>query len=192
MALNILRAGLPTVVWNRSPDTANRLGQQGAEVAASAADAVGRAEVVVTMVTDADADADAVESLAVDQGMLAAMAEGAIWAQMSTIGVSGTERVANLVNQRRPDVDLVDAPVAGSRGPAQQGKLVVFASGPEQVRDRVAPVFDAVGQHRSVIPSAVRHASARAGSTGNTRTGYGADEIAAATSAHADSSTARS
>jgi 3-hydroxyisobutyrate dehydrogenase len=142
MAVNILRAGLPTVVWNRSPDTANRLRQHGAEVAKSAADAVRRADIVVTMVTDADA----VESLAMDQGTLAAMAEGAIWAQMSTIGVSGTERVANLVNERRPDVHLVDAPVAGSRGPAEQGKLVVFASGPEQVRDRVAPVFDAVGQ----------------------------------------------
>ncbi|GAA4563901.1 NAD(P)-dependent oxidoreductase [Micromonospora coerulea] len=142
MAGNILRAGLPTVVWNRHPEPARRLGDQGAEVAESPADAVRRADVVVTMVTDADA----VRSIATDQGMLAAMAEGAVWAQMSTIGVTETERLARLVAAERPDIVLVDAPVAGSRGPAEQGKLVVLASGPEQVRDRVAPVFDAVGQ----------------------------------------------
>jgi 3-hydroxyisobutyrate dehydrogenase len=142
MAGNILRAGLPTVVWNRHPEPARGLGDQGAEVADSPADAVRRADVVVTMVTDADA----VRSIAVDQGMLAAMAEGAVWAQMSTIGVTETERLARLVAAERPDVVLVDAPVAGSRGPAEQGKLVVLASGPEQARERVAPVFDAVGQ----------------------------------------------
>jgi 3-hydroxyisobutyrate dehydrogenase len=142
MAANILRAGLPTVVWNRRPDPARRLGEQGAEVAETPADAVRRAEVVITMVTDADA----VVSIAADQGMLTAMADGAIWAQMSTIGVSATERIARLVREQRPDVILLDAPVAGSRGPAEQGQLVILASGPEDVRDRVAPVFDAIGQ----------------------------------------------
>ncbi|PWU51361.1 hypothetical protein DLJ46_05185 [Micromonospora globispora] len=142
MAANILRAGLPTVVWNRRPEPARQLGGQGAEVADSPAEAVRRADVVITMVTDADA----VVSIAADLGMLAAMAEGVIWAQMSTIGVSGTERIARLVTEQRPDVVLLDAPVAGSRGPAEQGKLVVLASGPEQVRDRIGPVFDAIGQ----------------------------------------------
>ncbi|MCW3819926.1 NAD(P)-dependent oxidoreductase [Micromonospora sp. DR5-3] len=142
MAGNVLRAGLPTVVWNRHPEPARRLGDQGAEVAASPADAARGADVVVTMVTDADA----IASIAFDQGMLAAMTEGAVWAQMSTIGAADTERFARQVAAERPDVTLLDAPVAGSRGPAAQGKLVVFASGPEEVRDRVAPVFDAVGQ----------------------------------------------
>ncbi|MGR6320145.1 NAD(P)-dependent oxidoreductase [Micromonospora soli] len=142
MAANIIRAGLTTVVWNRRPEPARGLGEQGAEVATSPADAVRQADVVVTMVTDADA----VRSIAVDQGMLAALPDGAVWAQMSTIGVTETERLAELVGAQRPGVTLVDAPVAGSRGPAQQGKLVVLASGPEQVQARVAPVFDAVGQ----------------------------------------------
>ncbi|MCW3843716.1 NAD(P)-dependent oxidoreductase [Micromonospora yasonensis] len=142
MAANIIRAGLTTVVWNRRPEPAQGFAGQGAEVAASPADAVREADVVVTMVTDADA----VRSIAIDQGMLAALPDGAVWAQMSTIGVSETERLAETVATRRPGVTLVDAPVAGSRGPAQQGRLVVLASGPEQVRDRVAPVLDAVGQ----------------------------------------------
>ncbi|MEV4655914.1 NAD(P)-dependent oxidoreductase [Micromonospora sp. NPDC049301] len=142
MAANIIRAGLPTVAWNRRPEPARRLGEQGAEVAQSPADAVRRADVVITMVTDADA----VRSIATDQGMLAAMAQGAVWAQMSTIGVTETERLARLVAAERPDVVMVDAPVAGSRGPAERGELIVLASGPEQVRDPIAPVFDALGK----------------------------------------------
>jgi 3-hydroxyisobutyrate dehydrogenase len=142
MAASVLKAGLPTIVWNRRPEPARGLAEQGAEVADSPADAARRADVVITMVTDADA----VMSIAADQGMLTAMRQGAVWAQMSTIGVSGIERAAALVSQQRPDVTLVDAPVAGSRGPAEQGQLTIFASGPEEVRSRVAPVFDALGQ----------------------------------------------
>lgn len=141
MARAILRAGLPTTVWDRRPEAAEEFAAGGARAADDVADAVRNADVVITMVTDADA----VLSIA-GSGMLAALPRGAIWAQMSTIGVDGIERVQRLVEERRPDVTLLDAPVAGSRGPAEQGKLTVFASGPENVRDRVAPVFDAVGQ----------------------------------------------
>jgi 3-hydroxyisobutyrate dehydrogenase len=141
MARAILRAGLPTTVWDRRPEAAEELAADGVRVAHDVADAVRNADVVITMVTDADA----VLSIA-GSGMLAVLPRGAIWAQMSTIGVDGIERVQRLVEERRPDVTLLDAPVAGSRGPAEQGKLTVFASGPESARERVAPVFDAVGQ----------------------------------------------
>ncbi|SCL23437.1 NAD binding domain of 6-phosphogluconate dehydrogenase [Micromonospora rhizosphaerae] len=163
MAANILRAGLPTVVWNRRPEPARQLGEQGAEVADNPRDAVRGADVVITMVTDADA----VVSIADDQGMLAAMADGAIWVQMSTIGVSATERIARMVHERRPDVVLLDAPVAGSRGPAEKGHLVILASGPEQVRERIAPVFDAIGQRtvRWSRPGPPRNCSGSAGTT---------------------------
>jgi 3-hydroxyisobutyrate dehydrogenase len=142
MAVSALRAGIPTIVWNRRPAAAQELGGLGADVAGTAADAARRAAIVVTMVTDTDA----VISIARDQGMLAALAPGAIWAQMSTIGVAGTERVAALVRNERPDVMLLDAPVSGSREPAEQGQLTIFASGPEQARPRVAALFDALGQ----------------------------------------------
>jgi 3-hydroxyisobutyrate dehydrogenase len=78
--------------------------------------------------------------------MLAALAPGAIWVQMSTIGVAGIERVSTLVDQERPDIVLLDAPVSGSKDPAEQGQLTIFASGPDEFRERVAPVFDALGQ----------------------------------------------
>src|SRR6266542_4175248 len=142
MAASALRAGIPTIVWNRRPEATRDLVELGAEVAETAADAARRAAIVVTMVTDTDA----VVSIARDQGMLAALAQGAIWVQMSTIGVAGTERVAAMVQVERPDVTLLDAPVSGSRDPAEQGQLTIFASGPQEARSRVAPLFDALGQ----------------------------------------------
>jgi len=74
------------------------------------------------------------------------VAPGAIWAQMSTIGVAGIDRVAALAAGERPDVMLLDAPVSGSKDPAEQGQLMIFASGPGEGRARVAPLFDALGQ----------------------------------------------
>ena len=142
MALSALRAGIPTIVWNRDPGPTRALADAGAQVADSAADAAARAPIVVTMVTDADA----VLAIAGEQGMLAALADGAVWAQMSTIGVDGTDRVAALVDRERADVTMVDAPVSGSKEPAERGQLTIFASGPQEARSRVTPLFEALGQ----------------------------------------------
>ena len=142
MATSALRAGIPTIVWNRRPDPTRDLADLGAEVAETAADAAARAGIVITMVTDADA----VISIATEQGMLDALAPGSVWAQMSTIGVAGTERVIQLVEARRTDVTLLDAPVSGSKEPAEQGQLTIFASGPDDARSRVASLFDALSQ----------------------------------------------
>jgi 3-hydroxyisobutyrate dehydrogenase len=142
MAHNALRAGLPTIVWNRTPEATRDLAEAGAQVADSAADAALRAGIVVTMVTDADA----VLSLAREQGVLAALRPEAIWAQMSTIGVAGTDRLADLVRTQRRDVTFLDAPVAGSREPAERGELTIFASGPQEARSRITPLFTALGR----------------------------------------------
>jgi 3-hydroxyisobutyrate dehydrogenase len=140
MAVNTRRAGLPTVVWNREPGRTRDLVELGALAADSAAEAARGADIVVTMVTDVDA----VFAIAIDEGMLEAMAPGAIWVQMSTIGL-GIDRVAQLVAERRPDVTLLDAPVSGSKGPAEAGTLTIFASGPAGAQALVAPFFDAIG-----------------------------------------------
>jgi 3-hydroxyisobutyrate dehydrogenase len=142
MAASALRAHIPTIVWDVKPEQSGDLAGLGAQVADTATDAAARAEIVVTMVPDADA----VLSIATDQGMLDALARDAIWAQMSTIGVTGIDRVGALVASRRPDVTLIDAPVSGSKEPAEQGQLTIFASGPDGARSRTAPLFDALGQ----------------------------------------------
>jgi 3-hydroxyisobutyrate dehydrogenase len=172
MATSALRAGIPTIVWNRAPAATRDLAGLGAEVAETAADAARRAAIVVTMVTDTDA----VISIARDQGMLAALAPGAIWVQMSTIGVAGIERVAAMVEVERPDVMLLDAPVSGSRDPAEQGQLTIFASGPEGARSRVAALFDALGQ-RTVWVGAVG-AGSRLKLVNNTLVAFAAEGVA--------------
>jgi 3-hydroxyisobutyrate dehydrogenase len=173
MATSALRAGIPTIVWNRDPGATKDLAELGAEVVKTAADAARRAAIVVTMVTDADA----VVSIARDQGMLAALAPNAIWAQMSTIGIAGIERVAALVDAERPDVTLLDAPVSGSKVPAEQGQLTIFASGPDEARSHIGPLFEALGQ-RTFWAGAVG-AGSRLKLVNNTWLAFTAEAVAA-------------
>jgi 3-hydroxyisobutyrate dehydrogenase len=172
MATSALRAGVPTIVWNRGSGPTRDLAERGADVAESAADAARRAGIVVTMVTDADA----IMSIALDQGMLAALAPGAIWAQMSTIGVPGIDRVAALVRAERPDVLLLDAPVSGSKDPAEQGQLIIFASGPDEARPRVTPLFEALGQRTTWVGPA--GAGSRLKLVNNTWLAFGSESVA--------------
>jgi 3-hydroxyisobutyrate dehydrogenase len=137
MARSTARAGLDTTVWNRSPDKARPLADAGARVAEDAADAVAAADVVVTMLFDADSVA------AVVQDALPRARPGAVWLQTSTVGLDGTERLAALAE--RHGVGFVDAPVLGTRQPAEQGALTVLAGGPSSLRGAVEPVLDAIG-----------------------------------------------
>lgn len=138
MARNLLRAGgFSLRAWNRSAERAEPLGRDGAEVCAEVAEAARGAELLVTMLSDGDA----VHTVAAEA--LPELAADAIWIQMSTIGLRASERCAELAAQA--GVTLVDAPVLGTREPAEQAKLVVLASGPQDAREAVAPVFDAVG-----------------------------------------------
>jgi 3-hydroxyisobutyrate dehydrogenase len=172
MAESALRAGLPTTVWDRHAELTRDLSERGAEVAATAAEAVRQAGIVVTMVPDAAA----VISVARDQGMLAALPPAAIWVQMSTIGLAGINDVMAMVASERPDVVLLDAPVSGSKDPAKLGQLIIFASGPDEMRPRVAPLFDALGQRTVWVGSA--GAGTRLKLVNNTWLALGAEAVA--------------
>jgi 3-hydroxyisobutyrate dehydrogenase len=138
MARNLLAAGMKVSAWNRSREKAELLRQDGAEVADSPADAARGADFLLTML----ADADVIEG-AVAGDVLSALAEGGVWLQMSTVGEEDTRRLAETANEH--GVDFVDAPVLGTKQPAEQGQLIVLASGPEEARERSQPAFDAVG-----------------------------------------------
>jgi 3-hydroxyisobutyrate dehydrogenase len=134
MARNVAAAGHDVVVWNRTREKAEAT---GLPVAASPAEAIRDAELVATIL----ADLAAVES-AVDDAALAAFGSETVWIQSSTVGL-GIERLAARAAER--GIPFVDAPVSGTRQPAERGELLVLASGPEELRERCAPVFDAVG-----------------------------------------------
>jgi len=142
MARNLIGAGISTRVWDRSPSATGALADAGVVVAASAAEAVKDAGVVITMLSTADV----LDSVVFDGGMIDAFEAGAVWAQMGTIGVEATLRARDRLATRRPDVTFVDAPVSGSRGPAQQGQLLILASGPAGAAEALRPVFDVLGR----------------------------------------------
>ncbi|MGH3248130.1 MAG: NAD(P)-dependent oxidoreductase [Trebonia sp.] len=142
MARNLAAAGLPTRVWDREASATGPLADAGAVVAASPRDAVRGAAVVITMLPTADA----VESVIFDGQLAEAFAEGAVWAQMGTIGVEATLRIRDRLGAQRPGVMFVDAPVSGSKGPAEQGQLLILASGPAAAADPVRPAFDVIGR----------------------------------------------
>jgi 3-hydroxyisobutyrate dehydrogenase len=138
---NLARIGFIVHAWNRSPEKAQSLADDGAELGATPAEAARGATVIITMLSDAHAVLDVMEG---DDGALATASEGAIWVQMSTIGIAGTDDCAELAEHH--GLQFVDAPVLGTKGPAEQGELVVLASGPEELHERLAPIFDVVGR----------------------------------------------
>ena len=139
-ARRLLGAGMRVNAWDVFPAAAARLADAGAQVAAAPEDAVRDAGVVLTMVPTIASIEETMPRA------LAAMPRGATWLQMSTIGVEGTERAMALAKEHRPDVVFVDAPVSGSKSPAEQGKLLILASGPAATLDALAPVFSVLGQ----------------------------------------------
>lgn len=135
MVRNLLAHGFAVRAWNRTRSRAEELTADGATIAESPADAARGADVLVTMLLDADSTAAAGRAAAPE------LPAGAPWLQMATIGLAGLAEIAEIAGE----LTLVDAPVLGTRGPAVQGTLTVLAAGPEQIRDQARPVFDAVG-----------------------------------------------
>ena len=138
MAANLARAGLSVRGWNRTREKAEPLAGDGVEIVDEPAGAARDAAVLVTML----ADKEAVLEVAGDA--LGAAADEVLWLQMSTIGIEGTEACATLASER--GATFVDAPVLGTKAPAEAGELVVIASGPAKAREPAEPIFDAVGQ----------------------------------------------
>lgn len=130
MARNLAQAGHDVRVWNRTPEKAQAV--EGASACSSPGEAAAGADFVVTVLSDGDAVEESVAD--VDFG-------DAVWLQMSTVGLEATERLIEIAG----DVPFVDAPVVGTKKPAEDGKLVVLASGPADALERAQPVFDVVG-----------------------------------------------
>jgi 3-hydroxyisobutyrate dehydrogenase len=138
MSRNIKQAGFDVRAWNRTRQNAEPLADDGITVVDSPAEAVEGADVILTILSDGDAVLETAGQA------LAAAGDDALWLQMSTIGHEATDRCIDAA--REAGVLFVDAPVLGTKKPAEEGKLVVLASGPDEARARVEAIFDAVGQ----------------------------------------------
>ncbi|MFF7974076.1 NAD(P)-binding domain-containing protein [Streptomyces sp. NPDC007905] len=137
MARNLARAGLGVRAWNRTREKAEPLAADGIRVSDTPAEAVEGADVVLTMLYDGNTALDVMREAA------PALRPGVVWAQCTTAGI---ELVADLADfAREHGLTFYDAPVLGTRQPAEAGQLTVLAAGPEEGRATVTPVFDAVG-----------------------------------------------
>ncbi|MDT6982420.1 NAD(P)-dependent oxidoreductase [Streptomyces lusitanus] len=133
MARNLLKAGHTVRAWNRTRAKADPLAADGAHVAGTPAEAVESADVVLTMLYDGPATLETMRAAA------PALPRGAVWAQCTTSGIEDVAALAAFA--RDHGLRFYDAPVLGTRKPAEDGQLTVLADG----RDTVTPVFDAVG-----------------------------------------------
>jgi 3-hydroxyisobutyrate dehydrogenase len=133
MAKNLAEAGFPVRAWNRSSEKAEAI--DGVEVAQTPKEAAASARFAITMLADGDAVEDVANEAELDSDT--------IWLQMSTVGVVATERLQKLAETN--NVPFVDAPVLGTKQPAEKGELIVLASGPTGAREEAQPIFDAVG-----------------------------------------------
>jgi 3-hydroxyisobutyrate dehydrogenase len=137
MTRSLLRSGLDVTVWNRSPDRAAPLAADGAQVAGTAAEAVAGVDAVITMLWDGDSVAEVMTAA------LPSAPGGVLWAQTSTVSLHDAGvRLPALAD--RYGARYVDAPVLGTRQPAEEGKLLVLAAAPGPLRDPVTPLFEAV------------------------------------------------
>jgi 3-hydroxyisobutyrate dehydrogenase len=141
IARNLIAAGFPVSAWNRTAVRAAPLAGDGARLATTPADAARNADVVLTMLADGAAVQEAMSG---PTGALQAMRPGSVWIQMATVGLDWIDRLSDLASEH--GIELVDAPVSGSDGPAREAKLIVLASGPDEARARVQPIFDAIGR----------------------------------------------
>ena len=138
MASNIARSGLALRVWNRNRDVAAPLADLGATVSDSAADASRGADIVLTVLAN-----ESVVAEVIDQAR-AGLADGAVWVQSCTVSPDGSHRLACRANEF--GVAFVEAPLIGTKEPAVAGTLTVLAATARDAdRERVQPVFDAIG-----------------------------------------------
>jgi 3-hydroxyisobutyrate dehydrogenase len=136
MAQNLLKAGFPLAIYNRTRSKAETLGQLGTVVATTPAEAAGSAAVVIAMIADDNASRD---TWLGEGGALAAMKPGTIAVECSTVS---PDWIAELNEQcAHRQIELIEAPVTGSRVQAEQGQLTFLAAGNKQILDAALPVL---------------------------------------------------
>jgi 3-hydroxyisobutyrate dehydrogenase len=141
-ANNLLKNGFPTRVWNRNRARAE--GLSGAMICDTPRQAAEGAGVVITMLPDGKITESV---LAGADGVLASVPKGAAIAQMGTIGVESTMHLARTIHSVRPDIAFIDAPVSGTKGPAEQARIRILASGDHEAASAIEPVFSAIASH---------------------------------------------
>jgi 3-hydroxyisobutyrate dehydrogenase-like beta-hydroxyacid dehydrogenase len=142
MARRLDSAGHELTLWNRTRSRAEAVGV--GRVAATPAEAVAGAEVVISILTDADA----VRAAYLGAEGAAKVAQGKVFVEMSTAGPDIAKELAELIE--KAGAQFVEAPVLGSVGAVESGTLVIFAAGREAAIESARPVLKDLGEVRPV------------------------------------------
>lgn len=141
MAANLLRAGFPLTVWNRTRERTEPLAAAGATVAASPAELAAASDIVITCVSDTP---DVEKVILGPQGVIHGIRPGSLVIDMSTISPEATRTIAATLAER--GVDMLDAPTSGGSEGAAQGTLNIMVGGQAAALQRAMPVLQAMGK----------------------------------------------
>src|SRR5215207_5064347 len=141
MARNLMEAGYELTVHNRSPEKAEELGEEGANVAATPREVAEKSDVIITMLPDSP---QVREVVAGEDGVLEGGKEGSLVVDMSTISPVVTEELAEAVKEK--GASMLDAPVSGGDVGAIEGTLSIMVGGDEGDFERARPLFEAMGK----------------------------------------------
>lgn len=146
MAKNILKAGYPLIVWNRTPSKYEEHVKMEARPAATPKDLAERSDVIICMLATPEATEDVVlgRKDLLGAGIVDGLKVGKIVVDMSTNLPAVVKRLAEAV--RAKGAEFVDAPVIGSVKPATEGTLTILPSGKREIVDKVMPIFQAMGK----------------------------------------------
>lgn len=139
-AANLLKKGFTVYGWNRTPGRGDDLVSEGLVQRETAAQAVSDAQVIIAMLTDGDATLAAIRAIA------PSCPQNATFCQMGTIGIQETADAIALLETLRPDMLYLDAPVSGTKAPAENAQILVMASGDQQRAGAAQQVFDAISR----------------------------------------------
>lgn len=154
MALNLLKAGYQVVVYNRSPEKAEPLKPYGAEVGESPKGIAGQSDILITML----GDPTAVENMASgENGFLDNLPEGSLWVDSTTVNPGFAKAMSQEAGKR--GIEYLDAPVLGSRKPAENGELMFVVGGDPSEVEKAKPLFDVMGKRVSHVGEAGKGAA---------------------------------
>jgi len=142
-AANLVKKGFTVRGWNRTRRRGEDLVADGMTLCDTPRQAAAGAQVIIIMLPEGAAAGDVINGA---QGVLDMLERGAIIAQMGTIGSDATDRLSRLVARDRPDVVFLDAPVSGTKTPAENAQITVLASGDRQRAAAIEPVFSAIAK----------------------------------------------
>jgi len=141
MSQNILKAGYPLTVWNRTESKMKPLVEMGAKAAGNPKEVAENADIIVSIVTDSS---DVEEVLLGPNGAIHGASSGDIFIDMSTISPIATKNIAAKLSEK--DIKMLDAPVSGGVIGANNGTLSIMAGGEKPVYDECLPLLEVMGK----------------------------------------------